>query len=68
MEEIIFLVEESPEGGFTAKGPGVSIFTEAETIEGLRDAVKDAVHCHFEEENKKRIIRLHIVRDEIIAA
>jgi hypothetical protein len=68
MEEIIFLVEESPEGGFTAKGLGVSIYTQADTIDGIKAAVKDAVHCHFDEDNKKRIIRLHIVREEIIAA
>ncbi len=68
MEEIFFLVEESSDGGFTAKGLGISIYTEAETIEGIRKAVKDAVHCHFDDNSKKRIIRLHIVKDEIIAA
>lgn len=67
MEEIIFLVEESDEGGFTAKGLGVSIYTEAETLEELRKAVKDAVLCHFDD-NKKRLIRLHIVKEEVIAA
>jgi len=67
MEEVIFLVEESPEGGYTAKGLGVSIYTEADTMEALRGAVKDAVHCHFDDD-KKRIIRLHIVREEVIAA
>ena len=67
MEEIIFIVEESPEGGYTAKALGVSIFTEAESIEEIRTQVVDAVKCHFEDE-KKRIIRLHIVRDEVIAA
>ncbi len=67
MEEVIFMVEESDEGGLIAKGLGVSIYTEAETIEELRIAVKDAVHCHFDD-NKKRIIRLHIVREEVIAA
>lgn len=49
MEEVIFLVEESIEGGFTAKALGVSIYTESETLEELRESVKDAVHCHFEE-------------------
>ena len=67
MEEVIFMVEESDEGGLIAKGLGVSIYTEAETIEDLRIAVKDAVRCHFDD-NKKRIIRLHIVREEVIAA
>jgi len=50
MEEVIFLVEESPEGGYTAKGLGVSIYTEAESMEELRVAVKDAVSCHFDDE------------------
>ena len=67
MKEVIFMVEESDEGGLIAKGLGVSIYTEAETIEDLRIAVKDAVRCHFDD-NKKRIIRLHIVREEVIAA
>ena len=67
MEEIIFIVEESLGGGFVAKGLGVSIYTEAETMEELRIAVKDAVHCHFDD-TQKRIIRLHIVKEEVIAA
>ena len=67
MEEVIFLVEESDEGGYTAKGMGVSIFTEADTIELLKEAVKDAVRCHFED-NNKRLIRLNWVKDEVFAA
>lgn len=61
------MVEESPEGGYVAKGLGVSIFTQADTIEILREMVKDAVNCNFDD-NKRRIIRLHIVREEVIAA
>ena len=67
MEEILFLVEESPEGGFTAKGLGISIYTQADDYESLKLSVIDAVHCHYEDD-KKRIIRLHIVREEVIAA
>jgi len=67
MEEIIFLVEESEEGGFTAKGLGVSIFTEADNMELLRDAVKEAVHCHYDDQ-KSRLIRLHVVKEEVFAA
>ena len=65
--EVIFLVEESAEGGFTARALGVSIHTEADSMDELRIAVKDAVHCHFDDDYK-RIIRLHIVKDEVIAA
>lgn len=67
MNEIIFIVEDSPEGGLIAKALGESIFTEAETLEELKEMVRDAVNCHFEE-NKPKIIRLHIVREEVLAA
>lgn len=67
MEEIIFMVEESQETGYIAKGLGVSIYTQAETIEDLKIAIIDAVRCHYDDD-KKRIVRLHIVREEIIAA
>jgi hypothetical protein len=67
MEEVFFLVEESEEGGYTAKGLGVSIYMQADTFEILRVEIVDAVHCHFDDD-RKRIIRLHIVREEIIAA
>ena len=66
--EIIFQVEESPEGGFEASGLGVPIFTEAGTLEELRTMVRDAVECHFDPEERPKVIRLHIVKDEIIAA
>lgn len=67
MNELIFLVEEAAEGGFTARALGHSIFTEAETLEDLRQQVRDAVHCHFDEGQAPKIIRLHFVRDEILA-
>jgi hypothetical protein len=50
MEEVIFIVGESREGGFVGKGLGVSIYTEAESMEELRNAVKDAVLCHFDDD------------------
>ena len=46
--EIIFLVEQDPEGGYTAQALVESIFTEAEDLETLKVMVKDAVHCHFD--------------------
>ena len=48
MTEIVFVVEIAPEGGYTARALGVSIFTEADTEAELRVAVRDAVHCHFD--------------------
>ena len=69
MSELIFLVEEDPEGGFVASGVGQSIFTQADSVEELREAVRDAVRCHFaDESDSPRMIRLHFVRDEVIAA
>jgi len=66
--EIIFLIAESPDGGFEARALGEPIFTQAETIEELRELVRDAVRCHFDETERPQLIRLHLVRDEIIAA
>jgi predicted RNase H-like HicB family nuclease len=69
MTEIVFLVEEDPEGGYTARALSESVVTQAETIEELREQVRDAVRCHFPaEESRPKLIRLHLVRDEVIAA
>lgn len=64
--EIIFAVEESPEGGYTARALGHSIITEADTMAELKEMLRDAVFCHFEEEARPRLIRLHLVKDEVI--
>ena len=66
--EIIFSVTESPEGGYEARALGEPIFTQAETMAELRDSVRDAVRCHFDETDRPQVIRLHVVKDEIIAA
>jgi len=66
--EIIFLVEDAPEGGYVARALGSSIFTEADTWEELKQAVRDAVRCHFDEVALPDLIRLHIVREELLAA
>ena len=68
MKEIIFVVEEDPDGGYIAKALGASIITQADTKEALQACVRDAVHCHFDEGQGPSIIRLHFVRDEVIAA
>lgn len=66
-QELVFLVEEAPEGGLTARALGESIFTEADTIEKLRSKIRDAVRCHFDDARKRpRILRLHLVRDEVL--
>ena len=49
MDELIFVVENAPEGGYTARALGESIFTEAEDLPALREQIKDAVRCHFDD-------------------
>jgi len=66
--EVIFLVEEAPEGGLTARALGESIFTEADDVADLREKIRDAVRCHFDPDQIPRIIRLHFVREEVITA
>ncbi len=68
MDELIFVVETAPEGGYNARALGQSIFTEADDVETLRERVRDAVRCHFNLGEGPRIIRLHFVREEVIAA
>ncbi len=67
MNEIIFLVEEALEGGYTAKALGESIFTEGDTMEEIKANIKEAVECHFDEGNKPKLIRLHQIKEEVIA-
>jgi len=60
MEELIFTVENAPEGGYTARALGASIFAEADDLENLRQEVRDAVRCHFEEGQGPKVIRLRL--------
>jgi predicted RNase H-like HicB family nuclease len=64
--EIIFVVEEAAEGGYAAKALGESIFIEGETIEELKNNVKEAVLTHFDQNKKPAFIRLHFVKEELI--
>jgi predicted RNase H-like HicB family nuclease len=68
VSEVIFLVEEADEGGFTARAASESIFTEADTLDELRRNVREAVECHFDDGQAPKLIRLHIVREEILTA
>jgi len=66
MKEIIFILEEDPEGGFTASALGLSIFTQGNTIEEIKEKIRDAVRCHFDtEEEIPKVIRLHQVKEEV---
>lgn len=68
MTELIFEVVEREEGGYRARALGESIFTEADTLPELREMVRDAVRCHFDEHELPKMIRLHFTRDEVLAA
>jgi hypothetical protein len=68
MTEIIFVVEEAPEGGYLARAVGESIFTQADSVSELHEHVRDAVQCHFDIGMGPKLIRLHFVRDQVIAA
>jgi predicted RNase H-like HicB family nuclease len=70
MTEILFIVEESDEGGYTAHAVDASIVTEADSLDELRENVRDAVRCHYDDDDvyRPKLIRLHLVRDEVIAA
>jgi hypothetical protein len=68
MTEIHFIVIEAPEGGYTARAVGADIFTEADHIDDLHAQIRDAVQCHFDPDDQPPIIRLHITREEVLAA
>ena len=66
MQELLFIVTESPEGGLTAHCSEQSIHTQAETMEDLKNVIIEAVHCHFDD-NEKRNIRLQIIKDDYVS-
>jgi hypothetical protein len=68
MNEIIFIVDEAPEGGFIAKALGHSIYAEADSELELQAQIRDAIKCHFDESERPKVIRLHRVKEDVIAA
>ena len=64
--EIIFEVTEAPEGGYDARALGHAIFTQGDDWDDLKDMVRDAVRCHFDDGAVPGVVRLHLVRDEAI--
>lgn len=67
MSELIFIAENCPKGGFIAKCVSESFFTQADSLEELKEAIIEAVQCHFDDE-MKRIIKLQTIQEQIIAA
>lgn len=66
-KELIFVVEESEEGGYVARAVGVSIFTDGNTISELKNNIKEAVICHFDEGKAPKTIKLHFIKEELMA-
>ena len=67
MQEVIFVINESLDGGFEAEALGLSIFTEADDWQSLKENIIEAVSCHFDD-NAKRMVRMHFVKDEVLTA
>ena len=65
--EIIFYIEESIDGGYEARALGHSIFTQGDTSDELKENIRDAVKCHFDEKEIPQVIKLHFVKEEAIA-
>jgi hypothetical protein len=65
LSEVIFLVEEAIEGGYIARALGHSIYTEAEKWGELKSAIQEAVNCHFEEDQRPSLVRMHLNRDGV---
>ena len=64
--KICFVAEEMPEGGFVARAKGADIHTQAVDLSDLRAKVRDAVRCHFGDEQIPRTIHLRIIREEVL--
>jgi hypothetical protein len=67
MQEILFVVEEAEDGSFRASAAAAAIHTEADTLEELHREIRDAVVCHFDPGQAPPLIRLHHVRQELLA-
>ena len=65
--EIIFIVEDAPEGGYTAKALAESIFIEGESLDEIRSNIREAVENHYDPDMHPKIIRLHYVKEEVMS-
>ena len=62
--EIVFEVTEAAAGGYNARAVGHSIFTQGDDWADLKAMVKDAVLCHFDDDEMPAAISLRIVNVE----
>jgi predicted RNase H-like HicB family nuclease len=65
--EIVFSITQEADGGYVAEGLGYDIVTQANDWEALRENVTEAVSAYFFDQPKPSSIRLHLVRDEVLA-
>ena len=65
--EIVFEVHEDEEGGYYTAAVGYDIITQGDSWDDLKDMVQDAVLCHFDDGSAPKVIRLRLIRDEVIA-
>jgi hypothetical protein len=63
----VFVVQEAPEGGYVARALGEAIFSEPAEMDSLREMIRDAVRCHFDDDTRPAVVRLHLLHDEVIA-
>ena len=69
MNELVFEVTQEEDGGFCAECLTENIFTQGETWDAVRKNVQEAVRAFFfGQPPTPRRIRLHLVRDEILAS
>jgi len=67
VNEIVFEIIQEADGGFCAECLTESIFTQGDTWDELRANVKEAVEAFYFDRAKPAGIRLHLVRDEMLA-
>jgi predicted RNase H-like HicB family nuclease len=67
MNELVFIVTQEADGGFVAEALGESIITQADTWNELRANVREAVTAFYFDQPAPTSLRLHLVRDEVLA-
>lgn len=67
MNELVFEITQEADGGFVAEALGESIITQADTWDELRANVREAVKAYYFDRPAPSRLRLHLVRDEVIA-
>ncbi len=65
--EFVFGVTQESDGGYVAECLSHDIFTQGDTWDELRANVREAVSAFFFDQTKPSAVRLHLVRDELLA-